>query len=56
MKDTRNQEELIRKRAYRIWEEEGRPTGKDKEHWERARAEIEEEAAMTHGHQELNNG
>lgn len=34
-------EERIRERAHRIWEEEGRPHGRDWEHWERARREIE---------------
>ena len=41
-----DKEQGIRERAYRIWEDEGRPFGKDKEHWERARAEIKEEANM----------
>jgi hypothetical protein len=27
----------IAERAYAIWEEEGRPDGRDREHWERAR-------------------
>jgi len=48
-KDT---EKEIRERAYRIWQEEGRPKGKHKEHWERARKEIEE-ADMTEGHHNL---
>lgn len=30
-------EQRIRERAYRIWEEEGRPQGRDLEHWEQAR-------------------
>jgi Protein of unknown function (DUF2934) len=30
-------EKRIRERAYRIWEEEGRPEGRSAEHWERAR-------------------
>jgi hypothetical protein len=34
MEDT---EQRIRERAYRIWEEEGRPEGLAEEHWERAR-------------------
>ncbi len=33
-------EQAIRERAYAIWEEEGRPDGKDLEHWLRAEAEI----------------
>jgi|HubBroStandDraft_6_1064221.scaffolds.fasta_scaffold753448_2 hypothetical protein len=41
-------EHKIRERAYAIWEEEGRPEGKETEHWLRAEAEIgaeESEAA-----------
>ena len=34
-------EERIRARAYQLWNEEGQPEGKEAEHWERARAEIE---------------
>jgi hypothetical protein len=30
-------EQRIRARAYEIWEEEGRPEGREREHWERAR-------------------
>lgn len=33
-------EQAIRERAYAIWEEEGRPDGKDLEHWRRAEDEI----------------
>jgi hypothetical protein len=33
-------EQAIRERAYAIWEEEGRPDGRDREHWLRAEAEI----------------
>jgi hypothetical protein len=33
-------EHRIRKRAYAILEQEGRPDGKDREHWLRAEAEI----------------
>ena len=40
--------EPIRTRAYRLWEQAGRPEGGDVEFWERARQEIEaEEAAAT---------
>ena len=31
----------IAKRAYTMWELEGRPTGKDLEHWLRAEAELD---------------
>ena len=34
------QEQTIRERAYAIWEEEGRPDGKELDHWLRAEAEI----------------
>ena len=30
----------IRKRAHEIWEQEGRPDGKEAEHWERAERET----------------
>lgn len=36
-------EDEIRRRAYRIWEAEGRPEGRWEEHWHRARADIERE-------------
>jgi Protein of unknown function (DUF2934) len=36
-------ERRIRERAHRIWIEEGRPEGRDVEHWQRARLEIERE-------------
>lgn len=32
----------IRKRAYEIWEDEGRPLGRDRIHWLRAEAEFRE--------------
>ncbi len=33
----------IAKRAYSIWEIEGRPSGKDLDHWLRAEAEVQAE-------------
>lgn len=36
-------EQTIRERAYAIWEEEGRPEGREREHWARASREIEAE-------------
>lgn len=36
-------DERIRKRAHTIWEEEGRPEGREYSHWLRARAEIYDE-------------
>jgi hypothetical protein len=35
-------EQRIRERAFWIWMEEGRPQGRDEEHWRRAEAEIPE--------------
>jgi hypothetical protein len=35
-----SEEDWIRHRAYVLWEEEGYPTGKDREHWERAALEY----------------
>jgi hypothetical protein len=35
-----NVERRIRDRAYRIWEEEGRPADRDVEHWLRAAQEV----------------
>lgn len=35
-----DREARIRERAQAIWEEEGRPEGRDREHWERAAAEL----------------
>jgi len=34
-------ETLIRQRAYEIWEEEGRPGGREHLHWEQAMRELE---------------
>lgn len=36
-------QEHIRKRAYKIWEEKGRPSGSADDHWHQARQEIEAE-------------
>ncbi len=37
----------IRRRAYNIWCAEGWPKGRDQEHWEQARKEIELETRLT---------
>lgn len=42
-------EDVIRIRAYQIWEREGRPSGRDYEHWVQAQVELESEAAKGHG-------
>ncbi|MDP9132414.1 MAG: DUF2934 domain-containing protein [Nitrospirota bacterium] len=36
-----DREARIRERAHAIWEEEGRPVGKEREHWERAAKEVD---------------
>jgi hypothetical protein len=40
-------EELIRMRSYIIWENEGRPEGRDLDHWSQAARELEAESAET---------
>src|ERR1044071_499315 len=42
---TAEEEQKIRERAYFIWEQEGRPYGRDLQHRQRAEAEIAEEKA-----------
>jgi hypothetical protein len=37
----RNREEEVRRRAQQIWENEGRPDGKDAQHWAQAERELE---------------
>jgi hypothetical protein len=37
--------ERIRRRAYELWEQEGRPKGREREHWQEAERQIETEAA-----------
>ncbi|WP_161951911.1 DUF2934 domain-containing protein [Sinorhizobium americanum] len=36
-----DREELIKRRAYAIWEQEGRPDGEHQRHWEQAAREME---------------
>jgi hypothetical protein len=38
-----SREERIRKRAYELWEKEGKPEGNDLRFWEMAMGEIDEE-------------
>jgi hypothetical protein len=35
-----SEQDWIKKRAYALWEAEGYPTGKDREHWEQAKLEY----------------
>ena len=37
-----NREQLIKARAQELWELEGKPRGRDKQHWEQASKEIDE--------------
>ena len=37
---TQDREEHIRQRAYEIWERDGRPEGRDREHWLNAETEV----------------
>ena len=39
-------DKAIRERSYLIWEREGRPQGRNLEHWLAAKAEIEAEPSM----------
>jgi len=40
MNENASKEDRIRHEAYRIWLAEGRPIGRDKEHWEEAERNI----------------
>src|SRR5688500_2801776 len=35
-------EERVRERAYALWEQEGRPDGREQEHWEEASRELQQ--------------
>lgn len=39
---TDNRDEAIRARAHRIWEDEGRPDGREHDHWAQASREVGE--------------
>jgi hypothetical protein len=49
-------EVLIRERAYAIWEQEGRPEGREWEHWFRAAGEIQPRDAVAPGVVQSANG
>lgn len=36
----RDYHEKLKERAHAIWEQEGRPHGRDREHWQQAEAEV----------------
>lgn len=35
-----NREQIVRDTAYAIWEAEGRPEGREAEHWQRAEQQV----------------
>ena len=42
-----DRDQLIRERAHQIWEKEGRPAGREAEHWKQAERDVsEKEKAM----------
>jgi hypothetical protein len=41
-------DELIRQRAYSLWEVEGRPEGRAKEYWHRAQELVESETQRSY--------
>jgi Protein of unknown function (DUF2934) len=43
--DSSDREERIRQRAYRLWEEAGRPEGTAQDHWHRAAQDLDREDA-----------
>lgn len=43
-----DREEQIRQRAHQLWEQEGRPEGREAEHWEQAAREFDADAP-SHG-------
>ena len=45
-----DKEARIRERAYEIWVREGRPHGRDAEHWQKAAAEISAESHAAADH------
>jgi hypothetical protein len=45
--DEKELEERIRLKAYEIWLEEGRPQGRDKEHWELAKFAIAQQDGLS---------
>jgi hypothetical protein len=46
---TEDRERRIRERAHEIWEQEGRPEGRQEEHWRQASQEIGDELFRQQG-------
>ncbi len=44
-----DREGRVRGRAHEIWEQEGRPTGQEKRHWDQASSEIDIEEVASAG-------
>ena len=44
-----DREQKIRERAYEIWDREGRPLGRELEHWMQAQREIDQGAGEIEG-------
>jgi hypothetical protein len=42
-----SREQIVRDTAYAIWEAEGKPQGRDREHWQQAEARVS--ASLTKG-------
>jgi hypothetical protein len=45
MTNPKDHQERLRQRAYELWEREGRPHGREAEHWKQAEAELGKAAA-----------
>ena len=43
---TPDREQRIRERAYRLWEQEGCPDGREHEHWHQAASEVASEDSL----------
>jgi hypothetical protein len=44
-----DREEQLRQKAYKIWEDEGRPEGRHHDHWTQAETQGEEESSEEDG-------
>jgi hypothetical protein len=49
---SRVEKEAIARRAYELWEAEGRPHGRDRDHWEAAAQELGSAAPMPAGYKD----
>ena len=51
-----DREQRIRERAHQIWEKEGQPEGRERDHWERAEREIDGEREQRAEHESPSSG